>query len=84
MTEAHKCLQKTRADDAGHRLRSPWLPGHPLPRGPALGTDLVVAVHQLQSSAGLLLLHVAQSTLQAEHNIFILLHDLRGRSTPEL
>lgn len=38
---------------------------------------LIVAVHQLQSSAGLLLLHVAQGTLQAEHHILVLLYDHR-------
>lgn len=79
----------TRAGDSHLPLQRPWLPswalGAPGPRGlpqagppssPA-GTDLIVAVHQLQSSAGLLLLHVAQGTLQAEHHILVLLYDLR-------
>jgi len=44
---------------------------------PAARTDLIVAVHQLQPSTGLLLLHVAQRALQAEHHVLVLLHDLR-------
>lgn len=52
--------------------------------GPPASTDLIITIHQLQSSAGLLLLHVAQSTLQAEHHVLILLYDLQGRRTPEV
>lgn len=52
--------------------------------GPPAGTDLIITIHQLQSSAGLLLLHVAQSTLQAEHHVLILLYDLQGRRAPEV
>lgn len=46
-------------------------------------TDLVVTVHQLQPPAGLLLLHMAQRTLQAEHHVLIFLYDLQEES-PEI
>ena len=36
---------------------------------------LVLAVHELQAAAGLLLLHVAQGALQAEDHVLILLRD---------
>lgn len=61
----------------------PEVPGSRLdagPRGraPCGGTDLVVAVHELQAAAGLLLLHVAQRALEAEDHVLVLLHDLCG------
>lgn len=43
--------------------------------GPA---HLVVSVHHLEASAGLLLLHVAQRTLQAEDHVVRLLDHLRS------
>lgn len=52
--------------------------GHAGGRSPCGGTDLVIAVHELQAAAGLLLLHVAQGTLEAEDHVLVLLHDLWG------
>lgn len=40
------------------------------------GTHLIVTVHELQPTAGLLLLHVAQGTLQAEDHVLVLLYHL--------
>lgn len=40
------------------------------------GSHLIVTVHELQPTAGLLLLHVAQGTLQAEDHVLVLLYHL--------
>lgn len=47
------------------------------------GSHLVVSVHHLEASAGLLLLHVVQRALQAEDHVVRLLDHLHGdKDTP--
>lgn len=42
----------------------------------AAAAHLIVSVHHLQASAGLVLLHIAQGTLQTENHVFSLLNHL--------
>lgn len=45
---------------------------------------LIVSVHHLKASAGLVLLHIAQGTLQTEDHIVSLLNHLHGQKPDTL